>query len=89
MGASMKVEGRSAIITGPAPLQGAKVKASDLRAGACLVVAGLMAEGVTEITGLEHLDRGYSQLEEKLTKLGATVWREKLTDQEIEQLQNS
>jgi len=38
---------------------------------------------------LEHLDRGYSQLEEKLTKLGATVWREKLTDQEIEQLQNS
>ncbi|MEC3607979.1 UDP-N-acetylglucosamine 1-carboxyvinyltransferase [Bacillus glycinifermentans] len=89
MGASMKVEGRSAIITGPVPLQGAKVKASDLRAGACLVVAGLMAEGVTEITGLEHLDRGYSMLEEKLTNLGATVWREKLTDQEIEQLQNS
>lgn len=48
-----------------------------------------MAEGITEITGLEHLDRGYSMLEEKLTNLGATVWREKLTDQEIEQLQNS
>ncbi|ASB86986.1 UDP-N-acetylglucosamine 1-carboxyvinyltransferase [Bacillus sonorensis] len=89
MGASMKVEGRSAIITGPVSLQGAKVKASDLRAGACLVVAGLMADGITEITGLEHLDRGYSKLEEKLTNLGATVWREKLTDQEIEQLQNS
>ncbi|MDI3410652.1 hypothetical protein QKW52_11305 [Bacillus sonorensis] len=48
-----------------------------------------MADGITEITGLEHLDRGYSKLEEKLTNLGATVWREKLTDQEIEQLQNS
>ncbi|NPC94468.1 UDP-N-acetylglucosamine 1-carboxyvinyltransferase [Bacillus sp. WMMC1349] len=89
MGASMKVEGRSAIITGSAALQGAKVKASDLRAGACLVIAGLMAEGITEITGLEHLDRGYSQIEEKLSNLGAVVWREKLTDQELEQMQNS
>ncbi|MDA7025372.1 UDP-N-acetylglucosamine 1-carboxyvinyltransferase [Bacillus sp. CLL-7-23] len=89
MGAAMKVEGRSAIITGSAALQGAKVKASDLRAGACLVIAGLMAEGITEITGLEHLDRGYSQIEEKLSNLGAVVWREKLTDQELEQMQNS
>ncbi|AHL73154.1 UDP-N-acetylglucosamine 1-carboxyvinyltransferase 2 [Bacillus altitudinis] len=89
MGANMKVEGRSAIITGQTQLQGAKVKASDLRAGACLVVAGLMADGVTEITGLEHIDRGYSMLEEKLEGLGATIWREKLSDQEIEELQNS
>lgn len=89
MGANMKVEGRSAIITGQTQLQGAKVKASDLRAGACLVVAGLMADGVTEITGLEHIDRGYSMLEEKLEGLGATIWREKLNDQEIEELQNS
>ncbi|PLR67843.1 MULTISPECIES: UDP-N-acetylglucosamine 1-carboxyvinyltransferase [Bacillaceae] len=89
MGAKIKVEGRSAIITGPTKLQGAKVKASDLRAGAALVAAGLIAEGVTEVTGLEHIDRGYSQLEEKLTSLGATIWREKLTEQEIEQLQNS
>ncbi|MGM0875113.1 MAG: UDP-N-acetylglucosamine 1-carboxyvinyltransferase [Bacillota bacterium] len=89
MGAIIKVEGRSAIVSGPAKLQGAKVKASDLRAGAALVCAGLMAEGVTEITGLEHIDRGYSQLEEKLTGLGATIWREKLTEKEIEQLQNS
>ncbi|KEP27560.1 UDP-N-acetylglucosamine 1-carboxyvinyltransferase [Bacillus zhangzhouensis] len=89
MGANMKVEGRSAIITGQTQLQGAKVKASDLRAGACLVVAGLMADGVTEITGLEHIDRGYSLLEEKLEGLGATIWREKLNDQEIEELQNS
>nr|WGE08146.1 UDP-N-acetylglucosamine 1-carboxyvinyltransferase [Bacillus subtilis] len=89
MGANMKVEGRSAIITGPVELQGAKVKASDLRAGACLVVAGLMADGVTEITGLEHIDRGYSSLEKKLEGLGATIWRERMTDEEIEQLQNS
>ncbi|MRX71093.1 UDP-N-acetylglucosamine 1-carboxyvinyltransferase [Bacillus lacus] len=89
MGAEIKVEGRSAIITGTNRLQGAKVKASDLRAGAALVTAGLMAEGITEVTGLEHIDRGYSNLEEKLTGLGATIWREKLTEQEIEQLQNS
>jgi UDP-N-acetylglucosamine 1-carboxyvinyltransferase len=89
MNAQIKVEGRSAIVTGPIQLQGAKVKASDLRAGAALVVAGLMAEGVTEITGLEHIDRGYSHLEEKLTGLGATIWRESLTEEEIEQLQNS
>jgi UDP-N-acetylglucosamine 1-carboxyvinyltransferase len=89
MGAIIKVEGRSAIVSGPTRLQGARVKASDLRAGAALVCAGLMAEGVTEITGLEHIDRGYSQLEEKLSGLGATIWREKLTDKEIEQLQNS
>ncbi|WP_243387108.1 UDP-N-acetylglucosamine 1-carboxyvinyltransferase [Bacillus kexueae] len=89
MGANVKVEGRSAIITGATQLQGAKVKASDLRAGAALVAAGLMARGITEITGLEHIDRGYSQLEEKLNGLGANVWRERLTDLEIEQIQNS
>ncbi|MFT4415362.1 UDP-N-acetylglucosamine 1-carboxyvinyltransferase [Fredinandcohnia humi] len=89
MNAQIKVEGRSAIVTGPVQLQGAKVKASDLRAGAALVVAGLMAEGITEITGLEHIDRGYSHLEEKLSGLGATIWRESLTEEEIEQLQNS
>ncbi|MCL6586446.1 MAG: UDP-N-acetylglucosamine 1-carboxyvinyltransferase, partial [Anoxybacillus sp.] len=89
MNANIKVEGRSAIVTGPVQLQGAKVKASDLRAGASLVIAGLMAEGVTEITGLEHIDRGYSNLVEKLAGLGATIWREKMTDQEIEQIQNS
>ncbi|MFC0272447.1 UDP-N-acetylglucosamine 1-carboxyvinyltransferase [Metabacillus herbersteinensis] len=89
MGAKIKVEGRSAIITGPTKLQGAKVKASDLRAGAALVCAGLMADGVTEITGLEHIDRGYSQLEEKLVGIGATIWRERLSEKEIEQLQSS
>ena len=89
MNAQIKVEGRSAIINGPVQLQGAKVKASDLRAGASLVIAGLMADGITEVTGLEHIDRGYSHLEEKLKGLGATLWREDLTEEEIEQMQNS
>jgi UDP-N-acetylglucosamine 1-carboxyvinyltransferase len=89
MNANIKVEGRSAIINGPIQLQGAKVKASDLRAGAALVIAGLIAEGITEVTGLEHIDRGYSNLEEKLNGLGATVWREALTKDEVEQLKNT
>ncbi len=89
MNARVKVEGRTAIVGGPVELNGAKVKASDLRAGAALVIAGLMAQGVTELTGLEHVDRGYEDLEEKLRGLGARIWREKLTEQEIEQIQNS
>lgn len=89
MNANIKVEGRSAIITGPVKLQGAKVKASDLRAGAALVIAGLMAEGVTEITGVEHIDRGYSHLVEKLNGLGATIWRESLTKEEMDQMKNA
>ncbi|WP_078556176.1 UDP-N-acetylglucosamine 1-carboxyvinyltransferase [Bacillus alkalicellulosilyticus] len=89
MGANVKVEGRSAIISGPTMLQGAKVKASDLRAGAALVIAGLVSKGVTEISGLEHIDRGYECLESKLLSLGAKVWREKLTDEEIESVKSS
>jgi UDP-N-acetylglucosamine 1-carboxyvinyltransferase len=88
MNANIKVEGRTAIINGPIQLQGAKVKASDLRAGAALVIAGLLADGVTEVTGLEHIDRGYSNLVEKLTGLGATVWRESLTKEEVEHFKN-
>ncbi|MFB5283520.1 UDP-N-acetylglucosamine 1-carboxyvinyltransferase [Peribacillus sp. Hz7] len=88
MNGKIKVEGRSAIIDGSVQLQGAKVKASDLRAGAALVIAGLMAEGVTEVTGLEHIDRGYSHLVEKLSGLGATIWREKMTQEEVEQLKS-
>ncbi len=88
MGASVKVEGRSAIINGATKLQGAKVRASDLRAGAALVVAGLLAEGITEISGVEHIDRGYAFLEEKLIGLGAKVWRETMTEEELEQVKN-
>ena len=89
MNATIKVEGRTAVINGPVQLQGAKVKASDLRAGAALVIAGLMAEGVTEVTGLEHIERGYSHIVEKLNGLGATVWRESLSNEEIEQMKNA
>lgn len=89
MNANVKVEGRSAIVTGPVKLQGAKVKATDLRAGAALVVAGLMAEGITEITGVEHIDRGYEELVDKLMNLGAVIWREEMTDVEIKNFQNS
>ncbi|WP_017756627.1 UDP-N-acetylglucosamine 1-carboxyvinyltransferase [Calidifontibacillus oryziterrae] len=89
MSANVKVEGRSAIVSGPVQLQGAKVKATDLRAGASLVVAGLMADGITEITGLEHIDRGYENLVEKLMSLGAVIWREQMTKEEIKNFQNS
>src|SRR5699024_6003720 len=70
MNGTIKVEGGSAIVSGPVQLEGAKVKASDLRAGAALIIAGLTADGVTEITGLEHIDRGYEKIAEKLTSLG-------------------
>ena len=81
MGANIKVEGRTAVIQGPTGLFATEVQASDLRAGASLLIAGLMAKGKTELTGLEHLDRGYSDIEEKLRGLGAKVWRENTTDE--------
>lgn len=83
MNAKIKVEGGSVIVSGPTQLEGAKVKATDLRAGASLVIAGLMARGITELTGLEHIERGYEGLMEKLTRIGAKVWREEMSDEEI------
>jgi UDP-N-acetylglucosamine 1-carboxyvinyltransferase len=88
MSADIKVEGGSAIISGPVQLEGARVKASDLRAGASLIIAGLMAHGLTEITGLEHIDRGYEQITKKLIELGAKVWREDMTSHEKSEFQN-
>jgi UDP-N-acetylglucosamine 1-carboxyvinyltransferase len=75
MGAEIRVEGRSAIVKGVDRLSGAEVSASDLRAGAALVIAGLAAEGQTTISGLEYLDRGYGHLVEKLADLGAAIER--------------
>lgn len=75
MGANIKVEGRSAIIEGCGRLTGAKVKATDLRAGAALILAGLSAEGTTEIMDIEHVDRGYIRIDEKLKSLGANIAR--------------
>ncbi|NJP37365.1 UDP-N-acetylglucosamine 1-carboxyvinyltransferase [Alkalicoccus luteus] len=89
MGADIKVEGRAALVSGASRLQGARVRATDLRAGAALVAAGLIADGVTEITDVHHIDRGYANLEEKLNALGANVWREKLSMEEEEEIKNS
>lgn len=75
MNAEIKIEGRSAIVTGNANLVGAKVCATDLRAGAALILAGLVAEGTTEVSGTHHIDRGYVNLAEKLSGLGADIWR--------------
>ncbi|MBO1002070.1 UDP-N-acetylglucosamine 1-carboxyvinyltransferase [Pseudogracilibacillus auburnensis] len=86
MNAKIKVEGGSAIISGPIQLEGALVKASDLRAGASLVIAGLMANGMTEITGVEHIERGYENMTEKLVNLGARIRRETMSDEEVKQL---
>ncbi|GAA0771435.1 UDP-N-acetylglucosamine 1-carboxyvinyltransferase [Clostridium subterminale] len=75
MGANVKIEGRIAIIDGVENLSGANVKATDLRAGAALVIAGLAAKGKTEVEGIEHIDRGYLYIEEKFKALGADIKR--------------
>lgn len=75
MGANIEVEGRKAIVHGVPFLQGAFVRATDLRAGAALVLAGLAARGVTEVGDLRHIDRGYDHLVEKLRGLGADIIR--------------
>lgn len=75
MGAEIHIEGRTAIIEGVERLSGATVTATDLRAGAALVIAGLMADGITEIQGVQHIDRGYDNLVDKLQALGAQINR--------------
>lgn len=75
MGAGISIEGRSAVIPGDIRLKGAQVMSTDLRAGAALVLAGLTAEGVTEISEIYHIERGYSEFVDKLRKLGAQITR--------------
>lgn len=77
MGADIKINGRSAIIRGVDKFSGAEVTATDLRAGAAMVLAGLIACGKTTVSDVYHIDRGYYRLEEKLLKLGADIIREK------------
>jgi UDP-N-acetylglucosamine 1-carboxyvinyltransferase len=77
MGAHIQREGPHAIIEGVKHLSGAPVMASDLRASACLVLAGLIARGKTSVSRIYHLERGYEDLEAKMQKLGARIWREK------------
>jgi UDP-N-acetylglucosamine 1-carboxyvinyltransferase len=75
MGASVRVDGRTALVTGPTPLSGAQLMATDLRASACLVIAGLAASGETIVDRVYHLDRGYYRIDEKLRGLGADIER--------------
>lgn len=75
MGSNISTDGRSAVINGPARLTGCPVRATDLRAGAAMILAGLVAEGVTEISDLHHIDRGYEDIVGKLRNLGADIER--------------
>ena len=75
MNGNMKIEGRSVIMESPSELQGAEVTATDLRAAAALILAGLVAEGITRVTELYHLDRGYVDFDKKLAALGADIER--------------
>ncbi|MFA7235008.1 MAG: UDP-N-acetylglucosamine 1-carboxyvinyltransferase [Terrimicrobiaceae bacterium] len=78
MGANIELEGQTAVIRGVEKLSGAPVMASDLRASAALVLAGLQAEGVTEVNRVYHIDRGYESIDEKLNSLGAEIERVKV-----------
>ncbi len=75
LGADISIEGPSAIVKGGRPLSGAPVMASDLRASAALVIAGLVARGTTQVNRIYHLDRGYEKIDQKLRKLGARIQR--------------
>ena len=91
MNADIKIEGRSVIMNGPNSLQGAEVAATDLRAAAALILAGLVSEGYTRVTELKHLDRGYVDFHKKLAALGATIERvnekvEEVKEQEVSDL---
>jgi UDP-N-acetylglucosamine 1-carboxyvinyltransferase len=77
LGADIVVSGNQAVVRGAKSLQGAPVMATDLRASASLILAGLGAQGQTEVHRVYHLDRGYEKIEEKLSALGAKIWREK------------
>lgn len=82
LGANIRVEGKLAIIDGVDKLMGAHVKATDLRGGAAMIIAGLMAEGSTEITDIFHIDRGYENFEEKFINLGGDIHRIQVVDDE-------
>ena len=78
MGADITLDGHTAIIKGVASLSGAPVMASDLRASAALVLAGLHADGITEVNRVYHIDRGYESIDDKLNQLGARIERVKV-----------
>ena len=75
MGANIRTEGKCAIIPGNRELKGAQVAATDLRAGAAVVLTGLVADGITEVSQVYHIDRGYEHFVDKLKGLGAEIER--------------
>lgn len=86
MGASIQVEGKAAIISGITELRGAPVRADDLRAGAAMIIAGLIARGETEIEDIHHIDRGYEDIVDKLRSLGASIERRTFPDPVMDSL---
>jgi len=81
LGADVRTDGHHAVVRGRERLSGAPVRAHDIRAGAALVLAGLVAEGTTEVGDVHHVDRGYQGFLESLTRLGADVRRETVADE--------
>jgi len=88
MNADIKIEGRSVILNGSSNLQGAEVSATDLRAAAALILTGLVSEGMTRVTELKHLDRGYVDFHGKLARLGADIERINEADETFTEVQN-
>ncbi len=80
MGANIELDESMCYINGKTPLKGAKVEATDLRCGAALLIAGLIADGITEISNVYHIDRGYANIDQKLITLGAVIRRIKVDD---------
>ena len=78
MGAEIKLVGNSAVVRGVSQISAAPIMASDLRASASLILAGIAAKGKTEVSRVYHLDRGYDGMDKKLEQVGARIWREKI-----------
>ena len=78
MGAEIKLVGNSAVVRGVSQISAAPIMASDLRASASLILAGIAAKGKTEVSRVYHLDRGYERMDKKLEQVGARIWREKI-----------
>lgn len=83
MGADIQVDGKTAVITGVKELSGVSVRATDLRAGAAMVIAGLVARGETQVEDIQYIDRGYEDIVEKLMALGASIRRVKVDDAKV------
>ena len=86
MGATMKIDGKTAIIEGGTPLSGAQVSAVDLRAGAAMVIAGLSVDGKTEIDHIHYIERGYDDIVGKLRGVGADIKKVSVPDENISQM---